>query len=96
MDSIYSQIDSVLSELVEFKSIDLHYQVEGGTLGFLREPDAYLCIYIWHDHFSVLISQSYPKLVIAFLNSVEPHSSHHSAMAHRVRGIRSHDRVESS
>ena len=96
MDSIHGQVHGVLSELVEFQTVDLHHQIEGGALGFFGETHADLSIHIRHDHLSILISQSHPKLVVPLLDPVEPHAGDDGTVGHGIRSFSGGDGIEGS
>ena len=100
MYSINGQIHGVFSELVEFQSIDLHHQIEGGALGFLGEAHPHLGVHIGHDHFAVLVRQGDPELVVALFDPMEAHAGHDRAVGdgvgdfsrgHRVEGAQNAD-----
>ena len=94
MDSIHGQVHGVLSELVEFQTVDLHHQIEGGALGLLGEADPHLGVHVGHDHLAVLIGQGDPQFVVAFFDPVEAHPRHHGAMGDGVGGLRRSHGVE--
>ncbi len=57
-------------------------------------PD--LGIHIGHDHFSILIGQGDPELVVAVLDAMEAHTGDDGAVGHGVRRLSGGDRIEGS
>ena len=84
MDSIHGQVHGVLSELVEFQTVDLHHQIEGGALGLLGEAHPHLGVHVGHGHLAVLVGEGDPELVVALLDPVEAHAGDHRAVGDGV------------
>ena len=100
MDSIHGQVHGVLSELIQFQTVDLHHQIEGGALGLLGEAHPHLGVHVGHDHLAVLVGEGDPELVVALLDPVEAHAGDDCAVGdgvgdfgrgHRVEGAQNAD-----
>ncbi len=65
-------------------------------MGLVSESHPDLGIHIGHDHFSILIGQSDPQLVVTFFDPMEPHPGNDRAVGHGVRGLGCRDRIKGS
>ena len=65
-------------------------------MGLFSESHPDLGIHIGHDHFSILIGQGDPELVVAVLYAMEAHTGDDGAVGHGVRSLSGGDRIEGS